>query len=259
MKKKILIPIAVLLIIAGIVFFLYEPVSKEIGKAEAEQAVRHFDEIADSIGFSEDDADSEKNGGKKTEQTVYGSDGKPLPTKDDIRRLRADSLAYNKRIINKQGTRATEDYTKRALNLTDYNIYDNIYGYISAPSIGMQLPFYLGASDSMMNYGAAHMCYTSLPTGGKDTNCVIAGHTGFIGKVYFDNLSGLHIGDSLTVRNYWKRLDYEVVGKKVVDDKTSDYMFIQNGRSLLTLVTCVEDGKGGFDRLIVTCKEKESV
>ncbi len=260
MRRKILIPIAVLLIIVGIGFFLFEPVSKEIGKAEAEKAVRQFDELADEIGVSEDKdtkkkTDSEGGADNGSQVTEYYSDGRQKPTRDDILRLREDSLKYNKKILNHQGTVKTKDYTKPALNLINYHIYDNVYGYISAPTIGMQLPVYLGGSDNTMNYGAANLGYTSLPTGGKNTNCVIAGHTGYIGRVYFDNLSGLSIGDTVTVRNYWKRISYNVIKKRVVDDKTSDYMFIQSGRSLLTLVTCVDDGKGGFDRLIVTCEE----
>ena len=55
----------------------------------------------------------------------------------------------------------------------------------------MRLPIYLGANSSNMSYGAAHMSATSLPIGGKNTNAVLAGHTGYIGRIFFDNLRNL--------------------------------------------------------------------
>ena len=105
-------------------------------------------------------------------------------------------------------------YRQASLNLYEYGVPNNIYGYISASSIGMELPIYLGATDDNMAFGAAHLTYTSLPIGGESTNCVLAAHTGYIGKVFFDDIRYLQIGDVVTITNYWDKLNYKVTDKK---------------------------------------------
>lgn len=77
-----------------------------------------------------------------------------------------------------------DTYSQAAVNLEDYGITDGIYGYVTAETINMRLPIYLGANSSNMSYGAAHMSATSLPIGGKNTNAVLAGHTGYIGRIF---------------------------------------------------------------------------
>ena len=73
-----------------------------------------------------------------------------------------------------------------------------------------------------MSYGAAHMSATSLPIGGKNTNAVLAGHTGYIGRIFFDNLRNLKIGDWVSITNYWDTLNYKVVETKVWFRKLKD-------------------------------------
>ena len=84
---------------------------------------------------------------------------------------------------------------------------NNLYGYLSAPSIDLYLPVYLGANDSMMSYGAAHLSGTSLPIDEKNTNVAIAGHTGYIGRIFFDNIKRLDLGDTVSFTNYWETID----------------------------------------------------
>ena len=139
----------------------------------------------DSEGYAVD-----KESGKRTSSV-------PVVFKADLDRLKRDSIAYNEDLKKTQGSKfnGSGDFNgKSALDLRDYGIYDGVYGYVSAPSIDMLLPIYLGTSDSNMSYGAAHMTFTSLPIGGADTNAVIAGHTGYVGRIFFDNL-----------RNSWER------------------------------------------------------
>ena len=79
----------------------------------------------------------------------------------------------------------------------------------------MELPIFLGATDDNMAFGAAHLTYTSLPIGGESTNCVLAAHTGYIGRVFFDDIRYLQIGDVVTITNYWDKLTYKVTDKQI--------------------------------------------
>ena len=123
-----------------------------------------------------------------------------------------------------------------------------------AETINMRLPIYLGANSSNMSYGAAHMSATSLPIGGKNTNAVLAGHTGYIGRIFFDNLRNLKIGDRVSITNYWDTLNYKVVETKVNKPSESGDCYLQKDRDLLTMFTCISDGNGGFDRYYVICE-----
>ena len=147
-----------------------------------------------------------------------------------------------------------DTYSQAAVNLEDYGITDGIYGYVTAETINMRLPIYLGANSSNMSYGAAHMSATSLPIGGKNTNAVLAGHTGYIGRIFFDNLRNLKIGDRVSITNYWDTLNYKVVETKVNKPNESGDCYLQKDKDLLTMFTCISDGNGGFDRYYVICE-----
>ena len=120
----------------------------------------------------------------------------------------------------------------------------------------MRLPIYLGANNANMSYGAAHLTYTSLPIGGDTTNTVLAGHTGYVGRIFFDNLRNLKIGDTVTLHNYWGSLDYRVTETKVCLENETQDVFLKEGKDLLTMITCISDGHGGFNRYYVICERK---
>ncbi len=167
---------------------------------------------------------------------------------------------YNENLKKNQHELLTNEqsYQSPALILSSYGITSGVYGYISAPSIGMELPIYLGGNDDNMALGAAHMTYTSLPIGGKSTNCVLSGHSGYIGRIFFDYIPSLNIGDEITVENYWDTLTYKVVDKQIHKKDESADCYITEGRDLLTLITCVSNGHGGFDRFYLICERKST-
>ena len=283
MAKRILIITATVLLLAGIGFLLFPTVSNEVGKIKANGVIDSFEKKAASVT---DKVTSEENGGsgKKTvaaetyaealEKHLIDAEGYPVTAepqsdgtiiytrtsdepvvfKKDLDDLLHDSREYNKGLINNQGTVETTNYAKAALDMDSYGL-SNVYAYLSAPSIGLDLPVYLGANDEMMGYGAAHMYGTSLPLDEKDTNVAVAGHTGYIGRIFFDNIRSLDIGDEVTVTNYWQEIEYKVIAKKDVKGNDTRDCFIQKGRQLLTLITCTPLKDGSNGRCVVICEK----
>ena len=201
---------------------------------------------------SDNNTDDSDNGSNSEYDWSNGESPARLNGQIDVAALKRDSLAYNEALKQNQNLRLTgKNYVYAALDLTKYGIFDNIYGYVSAPSIGMELPIYLGANEGTMSYGAGHLCYTSLPTGGADTNAVLAGHTGYIGRWLFDSVSSLSVGDEVSVTTYLGKLDYKV--KRVLNraPNDSDILFIEKGKDKLTLITCID---GGSARRVVVCE-----
>ncbi len=239
---------------------LFSPVSNFIGTLIANSETDKFDRQLDSVvDSSYEDALNQgkidKDGYLLDKNGVRTSDT-PVFFKADLDRLYKDSVEYNENLKTNQRSLLINDYsyTKPSLNLHNYGINNGIYGYVSAPAIGMKLPIFLGANNANMMYGAAHLTYTSLPLGGKKTNTVLAGHTGYVGRIFFDNLRNLRIGDEITLKNYWKELKYRVSQTKVLKPDDSQDIFLKEGRDLLTLITCISNGKGGFDRYYVICE-----
>lgn len=269
MRKKLLTILAVILIISGLGFCLFPTVSNTVGKQIAVSKIVQFDEQVDNAVKDESYQEALDNGEIDNEGYPIDNSGNrvsqgnsqnsaPLLFKPDLERLYEDSVKYNEMLKINQGDLLVDSYSyvNPSIDLTTYGIFNGIYGYISAPSIDMKLPLYLGASDENMSYGAAHLTYTSLPIGGDSTNCVVAGHTGYIGRIFFDNIRKLQIGDNVSLTNYWYSIDYNVIEKETYNPNQSQAIFINDDRDLLTLITCVSDGKGGFNRYYVICERK---
>ena len=171
----------------------------------------------------------------------------------DLVRLRRDSIAYNQSLLNHQGTPDTTDFERAAFDLGSYGL-TNIYAFLKADSIGLSLPVYLGANDWAMSCGGAHLYGTSLPVNMNSTNVAIAGHTGYVGRIFFDNIRNLQYGDTVTITNYWETITYKVIDFKEVAPGEANDVLIKPNRRLLTLITCTPSDYGGFNRFLVICE-----
>lgn len=170
-----------------------------------------------------------------------------------------DMVRYNQSIAAQGQSRLScaYDYQKASFRLADYGIPDEIFGVLSIPAIDLEMPIYLGATEKHMADGAAHLSQTSLPIGGMDTNCVIAGHRGYGGASYFRYLDRLHVGDRVSITNLWETLTYRVCEIRVIDPSDVEEILIQPGRELLTLLTCHPYASGGRQRYVVYCERSE--
>lgn len=225
--KKILKPIIIILLVSCLGLALFPSTSKAIYNYQYTQNEKEFINKA-----------SKKKSDKKS--------------KIDIERLYQDSIRYNKSLIGHQVL--TDDFCKACLNLSDYGIEDNIYGYIKIDSINLTLPIYLGSSDYNMSLGATQLMNTSLPISQSNTNCVLSGHTGYLGKTFFDNIPSLNIGDKVIIENFFENIEYIVTDYKEIGNQITDDCFIHNNKQELTLVTCANYGRG---RYVIICQNQE--
>ena len=104
---------------------------------------------------------------------------------------------YNKNLAqNGQSISDAWSYEQQPMDLENLNIdSDNpIIGYIEIPDMKIRLPLMLGASSKNLEKGAAVLSQTSMPIGGENTNCVIAGHRGWEGSAYFQYIENMKVG-----------------------------------------------------------------
>jgi LPXTG-site transpeptidase (sortase) family protein len=138
--------------------------------------------------------------------------------------------------------------------LEEYGVSpDAAIGTVSTPTLDLELPLYLGAGKEQMAKGAAVLGGTSLPIGGKSTNCVIAGHRGYRGIPYFRNLDRLDMGDEVIVTNFWGTLTYSVTGTQIIQPNDLDAILIENGKDKITPLTC-HPYTVGTKRLLIFCE-----
>ena len=178
----------------------------------------------------------------------------------DYPELWADMVRYNEAIYTQgqAGLSCEYDYQKPSFTLTQYGLADEVFGVISIPAMELEMPIFLGATEQHMADGAAHLSQTSLPIGGTNTNCVIAGHRGYNGASYFRYIDKLKVGDMVSITNLWETLTYRVCEIKIIDPHDVTEILIQPGRELLTLLTCHPYASGGRQRYVVYCERVES-
>ena len=178
----------------------------------------------------------------------------------DYPELWADMVRYNETIYTQgqAGLSCEYDYQKPSFTLTQYGLADEVFGVISIPAMELEMPIFLGATEQHMADGAAHLSQTSLPIGGENTNCVIAGHRGYNGASYFRYIDKLKVGDMVSITNLWETLTYRVCEIKIIDPYDVTEILIQPGRELLTLLTCHPYASGGRQRYVVYCERVES-
>lgn len=163
---------------------------------------------------------------------------------------------YNQRIFEEKqsGLKDNFSYAEPSFILSDYGLEAETIAVLNIPVLDLSMPVYLGANEENMAAGAAHMSNTSLPVGGDNTNCVIAGHRGYSGADYFKHLDILKEGDSVELVTLWSTLNYTVSEIRIIEPYDVEQIMIQEGRDLLTLLTCHPYASGGRYRYLVICE-----
>ena len=171
------------------------------------------------------------------------------------------AAAYNASLVS-QGQDAMvsrADVEQFALSALDYGYPENIIGTIRIPRMEIELGLYLGASSENMAKGAAIFGMTSLPLGGESENVAIAGHRGWRGTPMFREIQKLQLDDPIYITTPWQTLVYRVCEIRIVTPEDNAWCKLQQGRTLISLMTCHPYGHN-YQRYIVfaeLCQEEK--
>ena len=235
MRRTILLILAGLFLLAGAAMLLLPHVRgflSERGNAQ-------------EIGIYEEDRSLALEEAEETGQEPYAQ-------------LRGQMQAYNVRIYE-EGQKDLKDAWSYEQNPFDFDMAglpDDMIGYIRIPAMDLEMPLYVGATKANMLKGAAVLGQTSMPVGGENTNCVIAGHRGNGGIPMFLDIEVLKPGDLVEVTNPWETLSYRVEKCIVVEPDDIDAVKIIPGAQMLTLVTCHPYPRNNL-RYLVYCTREE--
>lgn len=245
MFRKIVKVAAVLLFLAGACVLIYPWAERIYGIWRSERLIQEFQDMR---GAEEKRQPEERTDDK-------GDDGRfPYPEKAGFVKLRQDMEAYNRQIYEngQPGLRDAWDFEQEIFPLDEYDLDTEVIGYIESEEMDICLPLYIGTSREHLAGGAAVLSQTSMPTGGENTNCVIAGHRGWRGIPMFQNIEVLQEGDIIWITNLWERLAYRVVRTTVITPDDIGAVRIVDGQDMITLITC-HPYTQNYQRYVVYC------
>lgn len=190
------------------------------------------------------------------EESSVDSSTVPVETVPVFTELLTAMKEYNHQIWQEKQIGLTDPwaYEQPAFDLTAFDVPDGIIGVLYIPALNAEFPIYLGATSSNMAKGMVHLSQTSLPIGGINTNSVIAGHRGWNGADFLRYIEKLKLGDRITITNLWGELVYEAVEIRIIEPHEVEHILIQEGKDLLTILTCHPYASGGKQRYVVYCE-----
>ncbi|MBQ2604237.1 MAG: class C sortase [Acutalibacteraceae bacterium] len=165
---------------------------------------------------------------------------------------------YNKMLYSEGRNIVTDaEYDPDAYYETLLNITGNgIMCYIEIPQIGITEPVYHYSTEVSLGEGVGHIHGSSLPTGDTSTHSILTGHRGLPSQKFFSDLDKLQIGDCFYIHILGHTLAYKVCDINVILPTDVSGLMIEEGRDLVTLVTCEPYGINSH-RLLVTGERVE--
>ncbi len=159
----------------------------------------------------------------------------------EYEQLLREARAYNERLAALSAPFVSFD------TLTGYDDILNIsgtgiMGYVSVPSINVELPIYHGTDEGVLQIAAGHIQGSSLPVGGASTHAVISGHRGLPSARLFTDLDKIVEGDIFTINVLNEVYTYEVERILIILPTETEKLAIFPGEDIVTLMTCTPYG-----------------
>lgn len=180
-----------------------------------------------------------------------------------IERAREEAYAYNRTLsevsvsdpFSSSGSQFLPDSYTGVLNIDG----SGVMGYIEIPVIDVKLPIYHGTDSAVLARGAGHIEGTYLPVGGEGAHAVLCAHRGLPSAELFSRLDELETGDVFYISVLDEVHAYEVKEIfQVLPEEISPYFLPEEGKDLVTLMTCTPYGVNTH-RLLVRGERTEYV
>ena len=137
---------------------------------------------------------------------------------------------------------------------------DGMMGWLEIDKINLVSTIYHGTDETSLASGAGHLEGTSLPVGGPGTHSVISAHSGSMTSRMFDDIRDLKSGDIVTLHVLGDELNYKVYGTEVfLPEEVQPHISVEQGRDLLTLLTCTPYGVNTHRLLVHAERTSETI
>ena len=117
-----------------------------------------------------------------------------------------------------------------------------VMAYVDIPKINVYLPAQHGTGAETLEKSVGHVVGTSLPVGGISTHAVLSAHSGMASSKLFSDIDQLTEGDVFYIHVLGEVLAYKVDAIHTVLPSDTSLLQIEEGKDLVTLVTCTPFG-----------------
>ena len=117
-----------------------------------------------------------------------------------------------------------------------------VMAYVDIPKINVYLPVQHGTGAETLEKSVGHVVGTSLPVGGSSTHAVLSAHSGMASSKLFSDIDQLTEGDIFYIHVLDEVLAYKVDAINMVLPTDTSLLQIEEGKDLVTLVTCTPFG-----------------
>ena len=117
-----------------------------------------------------------------------------------------------------------------------------VMAYVDIPKINVYLPVQHGTDADTLEKSVGHVAGTSLPVGGSSTHAVLSAHSGMASSKLFSDIDQLAEGDTFYIHVLGEVLAYKVDTINTVLPTDTSLLQIEDGKDLVTLVTCTPFG-----------------
>lgn len=117
-----------------------------------------------------------------------------------------------------------------------------VMAYVDIPKINVYLPVQHGTDADTLERAVGHVVGTSLPVGGSSTHAVLSAHSGMASSKLFSDIDQLAVGDVFYIHVLGEVLAYKVDTINTVLPTDTSLLQIEDGKDLVTLVTCTPFG-----------------
>ena len=117
-----------------------------------------------------------------------------------------------------------------------------VMAYVDIPKINVYLPAQHGTGAETLEKSVGHVVGTSLPVGGISTHAVLSAHSGMASSKLFSDIDQLTEGDVFYIHVLGEVLAYKVDAIHTVLPSDTSLLQIEDGKDLVTLVTCTPFG-----------------
>ncbi len=117
-----------------------------------------------------------------------------------------------------------------------------VMAYVDIPKINVCLPVQHGTDADTLERAVGHVVGTSLPVGGSSIHAVLSAHSGMASSKLFSDIDQLTEGDTFYIHVLGDTLAYKVDAIHTVLPTDTSQLQIEDGKDLVTLVTCTPFG-----------------
>ena len=201
----------------------------------------------------------------RTDSILHTYESAANDTEDEEKQaMLEEAKQYNRQLSQAQVT-LTDPFTREETGGGEFDYYSvlalddsGLMAAIEIPKIAVNLPVYHGTAAKVLESGIGHLEGSSIPIGGESSHAVLSGHTGLNSAKLFTDLTELAEGDLFFIHVLGDTYAYKVSEIRVVLPEDTSKLLVQDGKDLVTLVTCTPYGVNSH-RLLVTGSRTEYI